>query len=56
MLGQAISVYRRLGKKYIEAKAAENNGRAIGFYLKNGFENTGIENGHYVMRRRIKVD
>lgn len=60
MLGQAISVYRELGKTWLCANVAVGNGRAQGFYKKFAFENMGevrTENGaHYRMRKRIKVD
>ncbi|MDO4270636.1 MAG: bifunctional histidine phosphatase family protein/GNAT family N-acetyltransferase [Eubacteriales bacterium] len=60
ILGQAISVYRSLGREYLVAHAAEKNARAKGFYRKFGFEQRGEyrnENGnHYRMFKRIKVD
>lgn len=60
ILGQAISVYRALGKEFLCAYVAAGNGRARGFYDKYGFENRGEmenENGlHYKMCKRIKVD
>ncbi len=55
MLGQAVSVYREMGKTYLAANAAENNLRAIGFYQKNGFEKIGLFQGHYRMRKKIAV-
>ncbi|MDY3619252.1 bifunctional histidine phosphatase family protein/GNAT family N-acetyltransferase [Agathobaculum sp.] len=60
ILGQAISVYRALGKEYLCAHVAEHNERAKGFYHKYAFEQRGEyrnENGnHYRMFKRIKVD
>lgn len=60
ILGQAISVYRALGKTYLCAHAAERNARAQGFYRKFAFEQRGEyrdENGlHYRMFKRICVD
>lgn len=60
ILGQAISVYRAMGKDWLCAYVAAENGRARGFYDKFGFENRGEvvnENGlHYKMCKRIKVD
>lgn len=60
ILGQAISVYRALGKTYLCAHAAEHNARAQGFYRKFAFEQHGEyrdENGlHYRMFKRICVD
>ncbi len=60
ILGQAISVYRALGKAYLCAHAAERNARAQGFYRKFAFEQRGEyrdENGlHYRMFKRICVD
>lgn len=60
ILGQAISVYRAMGKEYLGAYVAKENERAKGFYAKFAFENAGEhqnKNGiHYLMRKRIKVD
>lgn len=60
ILGQAISVYRALGKESLCAYVAAGNGRARGFYDKFGFVRQGEmenENGlHYKMVKRIKVD
>lgn len=60
ILGQAISVYRSLGKSYLCAHAAKNNVRAQGFYQKYGFENQGEiekpEGIHYKMVKKIKVE
>ena len=59
ILGQAISVYRGLGKTYLCANVAAHNERAKGFYKKFAFEMHGEvqnENGrHYRMLKRIKV-
>lgn len=60
LLGQAISVYRALGKTWLCAHVAENNARAQGFYHKFAFERRGEyrdENGlHFRMFKRIRVD
>lgn len=60
IIGQAISVYRRLGKTWLCAGAAERNERAQGFYRKFAFEQRGEQTNargkHYLMYRRIKVD
>lgn len=60
ILGQAISVYRDLGKKWLCANVAAGNQRAQGFYHKYAFENKGTvtnENGaHYRMMKKIYVD
>ena len=60
ILGQAISVYRMLGKTYLCAHAAEKNARAQGFYQKFAFEQRGTyqdENGlHYRMFKKIGID
>ena len=60
ILGQAISVYRALGKEYLVAHVAVHNERAKGFYHKYDFEQRGEyrnENGnHYRMFKRIAVD
>lgn len=59
ILGQAISVYREMGKDYLAARVAARNERAQGFYKKNGFENMGEwynELGkHFIMRKDIRV-
>ncbi len=59
LLGQAVSVYRALGKKFICAHAGKNNARAIGFYQKSGFEQRGgfeDKNGsHLRMFRKIST-
>ena len=60
ILGQAISVYRELGKSHLCAYVAQNNVRAQGFYKKYGFENYGevekLEGIHYKMVKKIKVE
>ena len=60
ILGQAISVYRALGKRYLCARVASGNARAQGFYHKFAFEQRGEyrdENGlHYCMYKKIGVD
>ena len=60
ILGQAISVYRMLGKDYLCAHVASENARAQGFYHKFAFEQRGEyrdENGlHYRMFKRICID
>ena len=59
ILGQAISVYRGLGKDYLCAYVAKENARARGFYAKYGFENQGEvqkpEGIHYKMVKKIRV-
>lgn len=60
ILGQAISVYRMLGKDYLCAHVASENARAQGFYHKFAFEQRGEyrdQNGlHYRMFKRICID
>lgn len=60
ILGQAISVYRMLGRDYLCAHVASENARAQGFYHKFAFEQRGEyrdENGlHYRMFKRICID
>ena len=60
ILGQAISVYRALGKRYLCARVASGNARAQGFYHKFAFEQRGEyrdENGlHYCMYKKIGID
>ncbi|MBQ8584727.1 MAG: GNAT family N-acetyltransferase [Butyricicoccus sp.] len=59
ILGQAISVYRELGKDWFCTYVAVRNGRAQGFYRKNGFRNVGIHTtvcgDHFTMMKPIKV-
>lgn len=59
ILGQAISVYRELGKDWFCAYVAVRNGRAQGFYRKYGFRNVGIHTtacgDHFTMMKPIKV-
>ena len=60
ILGQAISVYRMLGRDYLCARVASENARAQGFYHKFAFEQRGEyrdENGlHFCMFKRICID
>ena len=60
ILGQAISVYRQLGRRYLCAHVAAENERAKGFYHKFAFAQRGTyedENGlHYRMFKRIGID
>ena len=59
ILGQAISVYRELGKDWFCAYVAVRNGRAQGFYRKFGFRNVGVHTtvcgDHFTMMKPIKV-
>ncbi len=45
LLGHAVSVYRRLGRKSLRLHVARDNPRAIAFYEKYGFDCIGSENG-----------
>lgn len=60
ILGQAISVYRQLGREWLCANVAAHNERAKGFYKKFCFEKRGeLQNEcgmHETMCKRIKVD
>ena len=60
ILGQAISVYRSLGKTWLYAHVAEKNLRAQGFYHKFAFEQRGEHrdaNGlHYCMFKRLTAE
>jgi len=60
ILGQAISVYRSLGKTWLCAHVAEKNLRAQGFYRKFAFEHRGEHrdaNGlHYRMFKRLTAE
>lgn len=60
IIGQSISVYRRLGREYLCANVAEHNERAKGFYRKYRFEQRGetvnVCGRHFRMYKRIKVD
>lgn len=59
LLGQAVSVYRARGKRYLCAHVAEHNDRAKGFYRKFAFQPVGVfddPNGHHIrMRLTIEV-
>ena len=45
LLGHAVSVYRALGRKTLRLETAAANERAVRFYRKSGFEQTGEETG-----------
>lgn len=45
LLGHAVSVFRRLGRKSIRLHVAEDNVDAIGFYGHFGFERRAVERG-----------
>ncbi|MCX7614709.1 MAG: GNAT family N-acetyltransferase [Clostridiales bacterium] len=55
LLGEAISVYRRIGKKAIVVNVAEKNEQARNFYTKHGFISCGEIPGHIVMKKEIQV-
>lgn len=59
ILGQAISVYRQMGKGYLAAFVAEKNLRAQKFYRNYGFEQIGEHKNelgnHLIMRKNIMV-
>lgn len=60
LIGQATSVFRALGRKKLRLRVAEENVRAIGFYKKFGFRQTGVSDGALgkliVMEKNIAVD
>ncbi len=43
-LGYAVSVYRKMGRKFLTIRVAEHNEHAIAFYKKYGFEEFDREN------------
>lgn len=45
LLGQAVSVYRGMGRSFLRLRCAPENGRAKKFYLAHGFYKTGEEPG-----------
>ncbi|NLM60484.1 MAG: GNAT family N-acetyltransferase [Clostridiales bacterium] len=45
LLGQAVSIYRKLGRKYLKLYVSPNNHRAINFYKKNDFYECGYGPG-----------
>ena len=45
LIGQAVSVYRGMGRKCIGLHTAETNAKAIGFYEHYGFRKTGTAEG-----------
>jgi probable phosphoglycerate mutase len=45
LLGQAVSFYRRLGRKYLKLRVYPENKRAIAFYEKNDFHSYGYGTG-----------
>ncbi|HIV68135.1 MAG TPA: GNAT family N-acetyltransferase [Candidatus Butyricicoccus stercorigallinarum] len=59
LVGHAVSVYRRMGKKVLQSVPAKHNPGAIEFYQRNEFEPFGDyadEHGEFlVMRRNIEV-
>lgn len=60
VIGQSLSVYRRLGREFLCANVAEHNERAKGFYRKFGFAQNGETvnacGRHFRMYKRVKVD
>jgi len=47
LLGHAVSVYRRLGRKSLRLHVSARNEQAIGFYESYGFQKIGSDNGVY---------
>ena len=47
LIGYAVSVYRALGRKALHLRVADTNERAIRFYRKLGFTQTGVEEAEY---------
>lgn len=45
LVGHAVSVYRKLGRKSLRLHVSENNKRAISFYKNLGFKCIGIQEG-----------
>lgn len=60
IIGQAISVYRALGKRFLCAYVAQNNERAQGFYAKFGFalkgEKIDVNGKHFLMVKKITIN
>ncbi len=59
LLGQAISVYRALGRDRLRLRVAESNHGAIRFYKKYGFSETGEQRGVtgrlLIMEKNIRI-
>lgn len=58
LIGNAVSVYRRMGKKVLQATPARHNPGAVKFYSRNGFEPFGEytnEMGTFAVLRRVIV-
>lgn len=59
LIGNAVSVYRRMGKKVLQSTPAKHNPGAVKFYGKNGFDPVGEyhdENADFIiMQRNIEV-
>lgn len=57
LLGQAVSVYRALGRKTIRLRCAPENGTAFRFYQRQGFQKIGMASDSpvplYLMQRPI---
>lgn len=60
LMCHAVSTYRRMGKKVLQAKPAKHNPGAVKFYSRNEFEPIGecTENGsvYMILQRRIAAD
>ncbi|HHU06695.1 MAG TPA: GNAT family N-acetyltransferase [Clostridiales bacterium] len=60
LLGQATSVYRKLGRKTLRLRVAKTNKRAINFYRKHGFKHVATEQGAVcpllVMEKNIALE
>lgn len=60
LLGEATSIYRRLGRRSLRLRVAETNKRAIAFYQKFGFRQIGKEDGNIcpllIMEKNISLE
>ena len=60
LLGQATSIFRKLGRKTLRLRVAQTNKRAINFYKKYGFKHIATEEGAVcpllVMEKNIAVE
>ncbi len=56
LLGQAVSTYRLLGRRWIVLRVSEHNAHAIHFYRKYGFTQFGTEEGALGTLLLMKLD
>ncbi len=55
LIGQAVSCFRRLGKKRLAAAVGAENGQALCFFKKHGFAQTKSDGGVCILEKGIEV-